>query len=119
MIAEFLALLFFSRDYAHRAHLCTKSYSVHKALEEFYENLTEALDKLTETYQGRFDLLDIPYLDQKVSTGDPTGVLTQHYYMIRISRYEAVPKAETMLQNQIDEIESIFARTLYKLKNLV
>lgn len=118
MISDLIALLFFSRDYAHRAHLRTKSYSVHKALETFYEDLTEAADKLTETYQGRFDLIDIPYYSDEVDAEKPVPVLTKHYHLVRNMRYEAVPKSETMLQNQIDEVEAIFSQTLYKLKNL-
>jgi len=120
MIADFIALLFFSRDYAHRAHLRTTSYAVHMALEKFYEDLLEAVDELTETYQGRFDILEIGYYTAEADADatDPVAVLQRHYQLVKRLRYEAVPKAETMLHNQIDTIESIYARALYKLKHL-
>lgn len=119
MISDLIALLFFSRDYAHRAHLRTESYAHHMALEGFYEDLTEATDKLTETYQGRSGkLLGIGYMHDDPDPLQPLLVLDKHWRMVKEIRYKAVPKEETMLQNQIDEIEAIFARLSYKLKNL-
>lgn len=116
MINDLIALLFFSRDYAHRAHLRTSSFAAHKALETFYTEMTEAVDKLVETYQGRFEMLDIGYLHDKPDVMNPLEVLTKHYHVAHAMRYTAIPKDETMLQNQIDEIEAVFAQTLYKLK---
>jgi len=118
-IVDLIALLFFSRDYAHRAHLRTKSYAQHKALEGFYETMTEQADKLTETYQGRFQkLLDIGYMHDEPDATAPALVLEKYWRMVREMRYKAVPKDETMLQNQIDEIEQTFASAIYKLKFL-
>ena len=119
MIADLIALLFFTRDYAHRAHLRTDSFSKHKALETFYEDMTEAADKLTETYQGRFGkLLDIGYVHDEPDAKIPEAVLEKYWRMVRELRQTAIPLKETMLQNQLDEIEAIFAQTAYKLKNL-
>lgn len=120
MIADLAALLFFSRDYAHRAHLRTNRFAHHMALEEFYKGMTKAVDSLVESYQGRFELIDIPYVadDTAVAT-DPVQVLGRYYDLVRGVRYEAIPREETMLQNQMDEIEHIFATSLYKLKNLM
>jgi len=119
MIADLIALLFFSRDYAHRAHLATGSYSQHKALETFYEDMTEAADKLTETWQGQNGKrLKIGYVHDEPDVMEPEATLTKHFHMVKALRYDAVPKDQTMLHNQIDEIEALFAQTLYKLKFL-
>lgn len=119
MIADLIALLFFSRDYAHRAHLAAVSLSAHLALEAFYEDLTEATDKLTETWQGQHGKrLKIGYVREEPDVMDPEATLNKHLLMVQKMRYDAVPKEHTMLQNQIDEIEAIYAKALYKLKFL-
>ena len=119
MIQDLIALLFFSRDYAHRAHLRTQSFSVHKALESFYSDMTEAADKLTETYQGRFmKLLEIGYMQDEPDSTAPAEVLEKYWRMLREMRTTAIPLKETMLQNQMDEIEQLFASVMYKLKFL-
>jgi len=121
MIADLAAILFFARDYAHRAHLRTDSYAKHKALNDFYEQMTEAVDGLVESWQGRFSsLLNIDYYrpDTNPDPLDPVTELEKLYRMAHAIRYQAVAKEETMLQNQIDEIERIFASAQYKLKFL-
>ena len=49
---EFIAKLFLTRELAHRYHLSTKSYSQHKALQNFYEDLLDLIDDLAEMTQG-------------------------------------------------------------------
>lgn len=121
MMTDLAAILFFSRDYAHRAHLRTPSYSRHKALEQFYTEMTEAVDRLVEVWQGRFgQLMDLGYYKPETDP-DPTEPLVELeklWRMCHAIRYQAASKEETMLQNQIDEIEAVFASTVYKLKFL-
>jgi hypothetical protein len=38
---EFMGLMFMSRDMAHREHLKTRSYAVHKALGKFYPDIID------------------------------------------------------------------------------
>lgn len=121
MIQDLIALLFHSRDYAHRAHLRTDSYSKHKALETFYEELTEKADRLTETWQGIGGMLEIGYYTPETAPNplNPTDVILGHLYMVREMRKEqGLAIGGTMIQNQIDEIEAIFAQTIYKLTYL-
>jgi len=120
MISELAALLFFVRDYAHRAHLRFPNYGTHKALEALYEELTDSVDTLVESYQGRFDLITIGYYKPDVDPDplQPVAEVTKFYHMVHAMRYIAIPKEETMLQNQLDEIERVFASALYKLRNL-
>jgi hypothetical protein len=118
MIARLIALLFLSREYAHRAHLRTKSYSQHMALGAFYPEIGEIADTLTEAYQGRHGIIDkIPMLDVD-STGEPIPTLEKHLAMLEKMRYTAVDKSDTALQNIIDEAVALYLSTLYKLKNL-
>lgn len=118
MIGRLIALLFLSREYAHRAHLRTTSYSQHMALGSFYEEIVGIADSIAEAYQGRHGIIDkIPMLDVDLS-GEPVAVLEKHLGMLEKMRYTAVDKSETAIQNLIDEAVAEYLSTLYKLKNL-
>jgi hypothetical protein len=118
MIGRLIALLFLSREYAHRAHLRTTSFSQHMALGEFYAGIVEIADSLTEAYQGRHGIIDdIPMLDE-VSQDEPADVLQRYLDSLEKMRYTAVDKSDTALQNIIDEAVAQFLSTLYKLRNL-
>lgn len=117
MIANLVALLFLSREYGHRAHLKTQSYSEHMALGDFYESIIELADKLVEAYQGRYQIIDIPYMKGEEGS-DPIEVLSRHLKLVESVRYDSIPKEDTALQNIVDEVVGQYLSTLYKLKNL-
>jgi hypothetical protein len=115
---QILAILFLSRDLAHREHLRTKSYSQHKALQSFYEEIVEQADSLAEMYQGRNGIIeDIPLMDDEASD-DIADTLESYMKMIEDARYKAVDKTDTPIQNQIDTVVGLYLTTLYKLRNL-
>lgn len=116
LFPELAALLFHSREFAHRAHLSTTSHSAHLALGEFYEDLTELTDDLVETYQGRYGIIQIPFCDPGTDT-DPVTVLRSHLAIIESVRLGAVPVSDSPIQNKIDEICGRYLRTIYKLVN--
>lgn len=122
MFHELLALLFFGRDFGHRAHLRTQSFAAHNALDTFYKDLPELVDKLVEVYQGRYGLVDIPFLqpdlnDPLCNVLDPVGSLTLQVRMIEALREQAIG-ADSTLQNIVDEILALYGSTLYKLRFL-
>lgn len=113
-----IGTLFLARDIAHKAHLASTSYAEHMALEGFYTGIVDLADTLAETYQGRFGrLLDIPQTTQEAKMPILDNLEAQRDWL-RTARYDAVPAEETPLQNIIDEIESLFCTTIYKLKFL-
>lgn len=116
--SKFVALLFLSRDLAHRAHLAAKgegSFAKHMALGEFYEGITDLADTFTEQYQGEYEeILDIPLLDND-EEGDIRTVLKRQKEWIIKNRYEVCERDETALQNTIDEIVKLYQTTNYKL----
>ena len=120
-IGMLIATLFLARDLAHREHLKTTgpgSFAAHLALGEFYPAVVELADRLTETYQGRFErLIDIPLLANDAD-GSILDTLRAQREWIREARDDAVPKAETPLHNIIDEIEALYCSTIFKLKFL-
>lgn len=115
-VQEFVALLFYSRDYAHKAHLNTDSYSAHKALGAFYEGIIPLVDDFAEAWMGRKQekIGEIPSFDLK--TSDPLTTLKKHLDVIQKNR--DFIGDDTVLSNIIDEIEALYLSTLYKLKFL-
>ena len=115
---EFIATLFLTRELAHRYHLSTKSYSQHKALGNFYEDLLNLIDDLTEMTQGAHGLLDIPILTEKKSYKEALYCIADKLQYIENNRYKAYSQKDTAIQNKIDEIVAVFLSTIYKLENL-
>jgi hypothetical protein len=115
---EFIATLFLTRELAHRYHLSTKSYSQHKALQNFYEDLLDLTDDLAEMTQGAHGLLNIPILTEKSGYKEPLYCIADKLKYVENNRYKAFSKEDTALQNKIDEIVETFLRTIYKLENL-
>ena len=116
MIGQLIAVLFLSRDLAHREHLRTTIYAAHIALGEFYDEIIGLADSLAEAYQGRHGKpLDIPLIgsESKESIAD---ILQEQLDVVEQMRYEAIDKADTALQNIVDEIVGQYLSTLYKLR---
>jgi hypothetical protein len=56
-VAKFVSTLFNSREQSHILHLQTNSYSVHKALGKYYQDVIDLIDKYVETYQGKYGIV--------------------------------------------------------------
>lgn len=119
MIANFIAILFLARDQAHKAHLSTTNGEEHRALNAFYLEVIELADQLAEMYQGRKGLIEsIPTLSDEQVDEQIADTLERYLDLLEKSRYEAVDKTDSAIQNQIDEIIALFLSTNYKLRNL-
>jgi methyltransferase-like protein len=105
--------LFEARDFAHKAHLETKSYSQHKALNSFYDGLLDFTDSLVESYFGKHGVQKINIA--QVKDAEPISYL-EDFANFMEQAHKAIP--ETWVQNQVDEILALTYSTLYKLKNL-
>lgn len=116
-IGELVGTLFLAREIAHRAHLNTTSFSEHKTLEEFYNGIIEIADSITEAYQGRNGIIDIPYMPNDYG-GSIIDNIQGLLDCVEGMRYTAVAQEETAIQNLIDEAVALFLSTLYKLKRL-
>jgi hypothetical protein len=116
-IQQFVALLFLSRDFAHKEHLNSKSYSEHVALGAFYEGIVDLADSLVEAWQGRnLELIgEVPTL--KSPSGDCLDVIRRHLEVLEESR-EFIPEKDSALNNIVDEIVALYLSTIYKLKFL-
>ena len=115
---EFLGLLFLARDVAHSVHLNTRSFSKHTALNIFYDRIVGAADDFAEAYQGRYGLIGPISLMSAKKTANIIEFLEDQMKEIEAARYDVVDKSDTALQQLIDNIIELYARTLYKLKYL-
>lgn len=110
-----IAMLFDARTKAHMLHLQTKSFSAHKALNDYYDEIVDIADSLAEAYQGRYGIITI-YPKISSDAKDPVELITQVRSWIDTNRKDCSPYSE--IQNIIDEMQDLNNSTLYKLKNL-
>ena len=116
--ADFVGMLFLARDVAHSAHLNTRNYAKHIALNEFYDGVIELADKFAEAYQGKYGLIGPISLMSAKKTNNVVDFLEGQVDDLMEMRYKVVDKECTPLQNIIDEIFGLYYSTLYKLKFL-
>jgi len=116
--ADFLGILFLSRDVAHSVHLNTRSYSKHVALNAFYDGIVDLADKFAEAYQGRHGLIGPIALMSAKKTTNIIEFLQDSMAELEGCRYDVCDKTDTPLQNIIDEIIGLYLSSLYKLKFL-
>jgi len=115
--SQFISTLLASRDQAHIFHWQTTSYSAHKALNKYYDEILEATDELVESFQGRYGIIR-GYTSPATFKEDDQVI----NYFDALSKYvETARKSITQdsyIQNQIDEVVKLIEGTKYKLKYL-
>jgi DNA-binding ferritin-like protein len=115
---KFVGMLFLARDVTHSAHLNTRSYAKHKALQKFYENIIDLADSFAEAYQGRKGLIGPISLMSAKKTANVVEFLEDQLAELEAMRYEVCDKTDAPLQNLIDGIIELYLSTLYKLRFL-
>ena len=114
-VGEIVGILFMSRTYAHMAHLKTGSFAKHKALNKFYDAVVDLADTLAEAGQGEWGKLDVPYVAMSSDVGDPISGIGEQWQMIE----EAAGGCDKpYIENILQEIEALYKKTLYLLKEL-
>jgi DNA-binding ferritin-like protein len=116
--SQFVGQLFLGRNVAHSVHLNTRSYSKHKALGHFYEDVIELADKFAEAYQGRHGLIGPIAIPASKKTTNIVEFLQEQLADIEKGRYDVCEKTDTPIQNIIDEIVGLYLSTIYKLRFL-
>jgi DNA-binding ferritin-like protein len=114
-MAMFAATMLHSATNAHFFHWSTDSYSKHKALGRYYDEIVELVDDLAEAYMGCYEQLKT---FQSVYHQPKEAVK----YMESLKNFvddarKDLPQ-ETQIQNIIDEIAQLIDSTLYKLRFL-
>lgn len=116
-VMKFVMCLLHSVTNAHILHFSTTSYSVHKALQNFYEEIGDHVDDFVEAFQGKYGLLTNYKSDYEIPT-DPLTYLTYLKDEVAILRISADFPRDSELQNITDEIAQLIDSTLYKLRFL-
>lgn len=123
-MGDMIALLFLSREQAHRAHFKASgvgSYAAHVALNDFYDNIIDIADIIVEKYQGEMGvLIDIPFLEPSdASQADVYGTilaeLKAHKGWIDQHRYEVCPNDKSAIQKLIDSAVEVYEEAIYKI----
>ena len=118
-MADFLGVLMSTRTAAHELHLQQTgpgSFARHAALGELYALIGGLVDDLAEVYQGDYGVITFYHERFSLAGSDPVGFVTAVRDYIDGAR-GALPQA-SHLQNIVDEIRALVARTRYKLVNL-
>lgn len=108
-VDTFIGLCLMSVTYMHSAHFATKSYAQHKAFEEFYKEMTELVDKFTETNIG------ITGVYKPVLKTENNIDTVEYLRKIAVTGNEIYHSVDTSLQSIIDEIKSLCYQTIYKI----
>jgi hypothetical protein len=116
--AQLIGLLFLGRNVAHSVHLNTRSFSKHSALNTFYDEIIDRADAFAEAYQGRHGLIGPIAIPAAKKTTNIVEFLQDQLAEIEKGRYDVCEKADSTLQQLIDNIIELYLSTLYKLKFL-
>lgn len=122
MINDLIVRVFASRNAAHLAHWAEKSGYRHETLGSFYDDVISALDSVVELYQGAFELVELTPAEKKSSMVPPDkddilDLLEDDLDFIAKNRKkitEGIPAIDNLLQ----ELERVYLKTVYKLRNL-
>jgi len=114
-LIPFLNSLFEVEVVAHIAHLQTKSYAQHMALNSLYSDIVDLRDRFIESYQGKYGIVK-GYGDIKINEGKDMCLYLSE--KITLSEQTRSKLTDGYLQQIIDDIIELYASTLYKLKNL-
>jgi hypothetical protein len=112
-IGEFFLKLLHASTNGHILHLQTKSYSEHKALQKYYEELPDLVDSIIEEWQGAYQKI----IDYPVSYEAPNPNPLQEVLSIRdfLVKNRAIVGDYTSIQNSVDNLMSLLDSTVYKL----
>lgn len=96
-------------------HHQTTSFSEHKALNNYYDEIVPLLDGLIESVQGVYPRIGSYTLVNPVDWSD--GVSTTYFRGLYayVQEHRKMVYQETWVQNQIDEIAQLIAETLYQI----
>jgi hypothetical protein len=114
IIGEFVGTLMHSGTIVHFMHLQTKSYSVHKALQKYYENIVDLTDTIAEAIQGCTGQIINNYPSM---FGNPAAEPLDYLISIRdyvIANRDAISEYSN-IQNEIDAVMTLLDSTIYRL----
>ena len=117
-LKNMVSTLLHSQTQVHIFHLQTKSYSEHKALQNYYEGIDALVDGIIESYQGKYDI--IKNYDSVKTEEYKSCDQVINYFKSLDSMIDNARKSvkESFIQNQIDTVQELIFSTIYKLRFL-
>ena len=114
---DLLSVLIHSVNQVHVFHLQTKSFSEHKALNEYYDSIGDLADKLAEAYQGKYGILNYKNVS-KIEKYESKETLIEYFDKIIKVIEKTRPIKDDFIDNIVQEVETLIYQTLYKIKYL-
>jgi hypothetical protein len=116
--SNMVSILLHSQTQVHVFHLQTKSYSEHKALQNYYEGIDGLVDGIIESYQGKYDVVK-NYETMDIEDYSSVDQLISYFKELdKMVEEKRKSVKESYLQNQIDTIQELIFSTLYRLRFL-
>lgn len=115
-VQEFILKLFEIEVLAHIAHLQTKSFAEHTALDELYKGIVDHRDAFIEAYQGEYGIVQgypvVLHIRENINF---IGYLADTCKLVE--KYKSA-LTEGYLQQLVDNIQELLYTVKYKLVNL-
>jgi hypothetical protein len=98
-------------------HLKTRKYSVHIALNDFYDKMLDLVDDVIEQYQGIHGIIEDVFTNCVCDNGT-----SEYDYLNNLRAYiennKGLAGTESEIQSAFDDILGLIDTTLYKINNL-
>jgi hypothetical protein len=119
IVGQFISTLMSARTQAHIFHLQTPSFAAHKALNEFYEDIVDAVDGLVESYQGKYGIIE-GYGNVSLQEYQSCDAIIAYFttLVMFIEKSRSMIAQDSYIQNQVDELVALIYSLLYKLRFL-
>lgn len=110
--SQVVSLLFNARTNAHIAHLQTRSFAQHKALDDFYSQVIDIADSFAESAMGSTGTMLTGFELGKLNELEISQFLNQQYKELLKLRSQFT---EGHLVQLIDDACELYTSTIYKL----
>lgn len=117
-LVDIIATLLHSQTQVHIFHLQTKTYSEHKALQNYYEGINGLVDGIVESYQGKYEIITGYKTIKTVDYKSTEQVISYFKELDENIEKNRTSVKESYIQNQIDTVQELIYSTLYKLRFL-
>lgn len=118
---EILSVLFHSRTQAHAFHLGATgigSFAMHKALNQYYDEIVDIVDDLAESWQGKYGIIKYKNITGLEQFESKEQVISYFEKILKIVEIKRKNIKESYIQNQIDNVDQLIYSTLYLIKEL-
>jgi len=120
---QFASIFFHSRTQVHEFHLGVNgpgAFAIHKALNEYYDEIVGLIDGLVESYQGKYGLITFKPVNGIETDASKENIITYFDKLIKFLETERQQDKlkVSWIQNELDNIAKLLYSTKYKLVNL-